>query len=755
MAKRKNRGLQITRGRIAAALAAGVVLAVPAPAAIVIDGSSSPLLNQTTNYTTTGTVAVGSTTDGSLEVSGTNVLTSGAGSMGVGVNGNGYGFIAGASARWVLSNPLGNLDVGVSGLAALDVSGGGRVQAGGNARIGVNETGSGSIYLYSDPSGSGLFNVTGTLDVGWSGFGSLAASGASTITTTMARLGYTQTDFVIGVGQAALADAGTTWTNSGQLTLAHDGTALIECSDGAAMTTATLRSAVGASSLGELRLSVNGSFTSTGKAELGIAGTTQISVAASTLTLGDLDLGQVGQASISAQSGATLNISLARFGTGSGGSGDVLLTDDGTSWTNGGTIVVGQVGFGSIDVQAGADLAIANLTLGQIAGARGAIGVAGGGSTATVGSAYVGYAGDGSIVVDTGGTLTSTGQVSVYSALGTEAQDLSNVTITGSGSRWTCNGLLRVGGVSGTATTGLGKVAVTDEGRIDATQTISVEVLGDLQVSDATLNAAAIANLGTVTQTGGTISAAAIDGSTGVIFLTGGVLTADRVRQNRLSIANDGVAVGTVRIRANGSSNSASTLTQLDFGGSAGAWQGKLDLSDNDLILQATAGTRATVLANTTDRIRTARNAAGGLWLGQGITTSAATAITGLAVLLNDNGSGVPIHDTFDGIAVNVNSILVKYTYNGDADLDGAIDGEDYFRIDAGFLAGGAGSYSRGDFNYDGRVDIDDYFLIDQAYSRQGTVLAGGRPSSVPEPGIAGLFAVGGMLGLRRKRRGW
>lgn len=35
---------------------------------------------------------------------------------------------------------------------------------------------------------------------------------------------------------------------------------------------------------------------------------------------------------------------------------------------------------------------------------------------------------------------------------------------------------------------------------------------------------------------------------------------------------------------------------------------------------------------------------------------------------------------------INVNALIVKYTYNGDADLSGKLDADDYFLIDRAFV---------------------------------------------------------------------
>jgi len=90
----------------------------------------------------------------------------------------------------------------------------------------------------------------------------------------------------------------------------------------------------------------------------------------------------------------------------------------------------------------------------------------------------------------------------------------------------------------------------------------------------------------------------------------------------------------------------------------------------------------------------------------------------------------------FDGFAVATNDVLVKYTYNGDTDLNGIVDFDDYSRTDSGFNNHRTGWFN-GDFDYSGVVDFDDYSLIDQAFNTQtGTLrramsyLEGGDRSS-------------------------
>jgi hypothetical protein len=135
-------------------------------------------------------------------------------------------------------------------------------------------------------------------------------------------------------------------------------------------------------------------------------------------------------------------------------------------------------------------------------------------------------------------------------------------------------------------------------------------------------------------------------------------------------------------------------------------------------------------------------------------------------VVLNDlaaaggGGSGT-LMSSFGGQTVGVNDILVRYTYFGDADLDGAVTTNDYFQIDNGFL-GGLGGWINGDFDYDGAVTTNDYFLIDNAFLGQGAALVpaaidGAAPlggvTAVPEPAPLGIFAFAAAALARRRRR--
>ena len=159
----------------------------------------------------------------------------------------------------------------------------------------------------------------------------------------------------------------------------------------------------------------------------------------------------------------------------------------------------------------------------------------------------------------------------------------------------------------------------------------------------------------------------------------------------------------------------------------------RLDLGSGNLIIDGGD------LGGVANLVKSSRNSTP-RWSGTGITSSAAAAnpMTGLAAMLN------PGLVTFSGEVVDRDDVLVTHTYNGDANLDGRVNSDDYFRIDSGFLAPPTDpGYRDGDFNYDGKINSDDYFLIDSAFLGQGAPLGGGGdPSPLAMAAVSSRLAV-------------
>ena len=99
---------------------------------------------------------------------------------------------------------------------------------------------------------------------------------------------------------------------------------------------------------------------------------------------------------------------------------------------------------------------------------------------------------------------------------------------------------------------------------------------------------------------------------------------------------------------------------------------------------------------------------AAGAWNGVGIDTGKADANHGLGYA--DSADGV-----VSGLAVN--TVLVKYTRYGDANLDGKVDFADLLIESQNTpINTGNATWDKGDFNYDGNVGFADLLLLSQNF---------------------------------------
>jgi hypothetical protein len=217
------------------------------------------------------------------------------------------------------------------------------------------------------------------------------------------------------------------------------------------------------------------------------------------------------------------------------------------------------------------------------------------------------------------------------------------------------------------------------------------------------------------------------------------------------------VQAGTVAISQSGNTNTnTSKVNILSVNTGAGA---KLDIKDNDVIVDYTGGTTAgnvrTLLTNAYHN---------GAWDNPGIGTSANLAgqfSIGYAEASQAAGGG-----TFSGQSVDGTAVVVKFTYAGDANLDGKVD-----IGDLGLLAGAwqqsGKEWFDGDFTYNGTVDIGDLGLLAGnwqkgvssgqqlvAFDQAMAQFAAFDGIVVPEPVSLSLLALGGLaLGGRRRRK--
>ncbi|HEV8608432.1 MAG TPA: PEP-CTERM sorting domain-containing protein, partial [Tepidisphaeraceae bacterium] len=217
-------------------------------------------------------------------------------------------------------------------------------------------------------------------------------------------------------------------------------------------------------------------------------------------------------------------------------------------------------------------------------------------------------------------------------------------------------------------------------------------------------------------------------------------LSASFIRENSLTVN------GLVTINSSGGT---SHLNELNI-----ASDGVLDLKNNSLVLEAGD------LAVITDQIRS------GLYEGVGITSSAPGSPFRLGSMSNSNGAGGATYSTFQGIGgLDGDEVLIRYTRIGDLNLDGTVTISDFIDLASHFNTVGGATWQMGDVNYDGVVSISDFIDLasnfNQSVSGQAipisaqeqTMLADFAASNVPEPVSMGAVGVGALLVLARRKR--
>jgi hypothetical protein len=242
-------------------------------------------------------------------------------------------------------------------------------------------------------------------------------------------------------------------------------------------------------------------------------------------------------------------------------------------------------------------------------------------------------------------------------------------------------------------------------------------------------------------------------------------LTVVRVRQNQLTVGVGATNAAKATIAATVTANQATStgiLNALSIAGTPTVPTSTLDLNSSSLILNYT-GSVGTRLSDVTAQITAGRNGKDGNdqanWSGKGIITTKGRADNQIAQVdyynlgaINNADldlAGIGSHlNSLGGQTVTPKTVLLKYTYSGDANLSGTVDGDDYTYWLNGFLGltdPSVHGWLRGDFDYNGVVDGDDYTQWLNTFLLNGPPLTGAGPAPVPEPGTWVLLGIAAL----------
>jgi hypothetical protein len=218
-----------------------------------------------------------------------------------------------------------------------------------------------------------------------------------------------------------------------------------------------------------------------------------------------------------------------------------------------------------------------------------------------------------------------------------------------------------------------------------------------------------------------------------VVSKTGaGTVAAKNVRSDGLSISG-----GTVRISASATPNGAQGLSyvgSLSIAGGPSAPTATLDLKNNAMGIGgglAPADTRQLLAAGSS---------------GNGIVsdTSDASKRHGYSTA---GELGITV---FNGINIPPDTMILLYTYSGDANIDGKVNTLDFNSL-AGSFGGSSKVWTEGDFDYNGNVDSLDFNALVGNYGKATSLSAPSLGSVVPEPSAAlALFVAMPLLKRRR-----
>ena len=317
----------------------------------------------------------------------------------------------------------------------------------------------------------------------------------------------------------------------------------------------------------------------------GVNGTVTVTGPGSNWTAdGGMLIGDRGAASLTVSNGGVVSNHAASLGDSAGGTGLVFVDGNNSQWLNSDDLRVGVRGIGALSITDGGFVSSPTTSIGHNVGSSGFVTITGSNSKlSTVNNSvftfsYVGFEGTGTMNIQDGGAVESTGVV-----IGRFSGSRGHVIVKGAGSTWTDGGALIIG-MGGAGELNIAQGGAVSNGNTligfnsSAVGTVTVDgassiwtSAGDLDVGAGGQGTLAITSGGTVSSINGGVGTA--PGGQGIVSVSGA--TSMWTISGDFMIGNGGTGLLTV---ADGGLVSANGLVSV---GASGTIQGNGTINGN------------------------------------------------------------------------------------------------------------------------------------------------------------------------------
>lgn len=411
--------------------------------------------------------------------------------------------------------------------------------------------------LGNDPGASGTVTVTGAgstwsnsddLYIGHQGTGTLTIEDGAAVGNVYGYIGY----FGGASGTVTVTGSGSTWTNAQDLYVGDSGAGTLIISNGATVSSSAGLISNDTAAIGEVVVTGANSLWSN---------STYLSV------------GEAGAGTLTVSDGGSVTSSEGYVGFSTNGSGVVSVTGIGSSWVNSGALFVGEFGSGSVTIDNGGMVSASAVVIADDSGATGTVELVGsaGSGRGVLETGYIDRgAGDAGLVFD-GGILRATGNEANFLG-GFNAGD---VMFDAGGAFIDTNGFaIGIGtdlqGAGGLTKQGAGTLTLSGANSYAGVTTVEA---GTLQAGSAgafVQNGAYAVNGGTLDLGGFDLTMGELSGSGGEIAIGSADLTLDQANSTTyngiFSGSGDFTMLGSGTLRLTGNSSGFAGTTTVSGG---------------------------------------------------------------------------------------------------------------------------------------------------------------------------------------------